>query len=53
VAGFLHAETGTWTVSVLVMLVVIAFEGILGWQAGRARVLPAARLPGGPPALAI
>jgi hypothetical protein len=25
-----------------VMLVVIVFEGILGWQAGRARVLPAA-----------
>jgi CP family cyanate transporter-like MFS transporter len=53
VAGFLHAETGNWTVSVLVMLVVILFEGIVGWQAGRARVLPAARLPGGPPALAI
>ena len=41
VAGFLHAESGTWTVSVLVMLVVIVFEGMVGWQAGRARVLPA------------
>ncbi len=40
-AGLLHAATGTWTVSVLVMLVVIVFEGMVGWQAGRARVLPA------------
>jgi CP family cyanate transporter-like MFS transporter len=44
-AGLLHAETGTWTVSVLVMLVVIFFEGIVGWQAGRARVLLAATAP--------
>jgi len=42
VVGFLHAVTGTWTVSVLVMLVVIAFEGAVGWQAGRPRTLPAA-----------
>jgi hypothetical protein len=33
--------TGTWTVSVVVMLVVIVFEGAVGWQAGRARTLPA------------
>jgi MFS transporter, CP family, cyanate transporter len=39
--GFLHAVTGAWTVPVLVMLVVIVFEGIVGWQAGRARTLPA------------
>jgi CP family cyanate transporter-like MFS transporter len=42
VAGFLHAETGTWTLAVLVMLAVIGFEGIVGWPAGRARTLPAA-----------
>jgi len=38
--GLLHAVTGTWTTSVLVMLVVIVFEGAVGWQAGRARTLP-------------
>jgi cyanate permease len=41
VIGFLHAVTGAWTVPVLVMLVVIVFEGAVGWQAGRARTLPA------------
>ncbi len=40
--GFLHAVTGHWTVPVLAMLVVIVFEGAVGWQAGRARTLPAA-----------
>jgi len=40
--GLLHAVTGTWTVAVLAMLVVIVFEGAVGWQAGRARTLPAA-----------
>jgi CP family cyanate transporter-like MFS transporter len=40
--GLLHAVTGDWTVPVLVMLVVIVFEGAIGWQAGRARTLPAA-----------
>ena len=40
--GFLHAVTGTWTTSVLAMLVVIVFEGAVGWQAARARTLPAA-----------
>jgi CP family cyanate transporter-like MFS transporter len=40
--GFLHAVTGAWTVPVLALLVVLAFQGIVGWQAGRARVLPAA-----------
>ena len=40
--GFLHAVTGTWTAAVLAMLVVIVFEGAVGWQAGRARTLPAA-----------
>ena len=43
--GFLHAVTGTWTTSVLAMLVVIAFEGAIGWQAARARTLPAAPAP--------
>jgi CP family cyanate transporter-like MFS transporter len=42
--GLLHAVTGTWTVAVLAMLVVIVFEGAVGWQAGRARTLPAAPL---------
>src|SRR5262249_57866352 len=42
VVGFLHAVTGNWTVPVLVMLVVIVFEGVVGWQAGRAHTLPAA-----------
>jgi CP family cyanate transporter-like MFS transporter len=42
VVGFLHAVTGTWTVPVLVMLAVIVLEGTVGWQAGRARTLPAA-----------
>jgi CP family cyanate transporter-like MFS transporter len=42
VVGLLHAVTGDWTVPVLVMLVVIVFEGAIGWQAGRARTLPAA-----------
>ncbi len=40
--GFLHAVTGTWTAAVLAMLAVIVFEGVVGWQAGRARTLPAA-----------
>jgi len=39
--GLLHAETGTWTVAVVALLVVIVFEGAVGWQAGRARTLPA------------
>ena len=43
--GFLHAVTGNWTVPVLVMLVVIVFEGAVGWQAGRDRTLPAAPAP--------
>jgi CP family cyanate transporter-like MFS transporter len=42
IAGILHAETGTWTVSVLVMLAVIMLEGIVGWPAGRAGSLLAA-----------
>ncbi|HET7245021.1 MAG TPA: MFS transporter [Streptosporangiaceae bacterium] len=41
--GFLHASTGNWTVPVLVMLIVIVFEGAVGWQAGRARTLPASQ----------
>src|SRR5207244_3107280 len=56
--GLLHAVTGTWTVAVLAMLVVIVFEGAVGWQAGRARTRPrrvrpaggvhaAGRVPGG------
>lgn len=41
--GLLHAVTGTWTVAVLALLVVIVFEGVIGWQAGRARTLPESR----------
>jgi MFS transporter, CP family, cyanate transporter len=41
--GFLHAVTGNWTVPVVAMLVVIVFEGAVGWQTGRARTLPAAQ----------
>src|SRR5215831_18691248 len=39
--GLLHAVTGTWTVPVLVLLGVLAGQGAVGWQAGRARTLPA------------
>jgi MFS transporter, CP family, cyanate transporter len=39
--GFLHAVTGTWTVPVLALLGVVVCQGIVGWQAGRARTLPA------------
>ena len=42
--GFLHASTGSWTVPVLALLMVLAFQAIVGWQAGRARTLPAAPL---------
>jgi MFS transporter, CP family, cyanate transporter len=43
--GFLHASTGNWTVPVLMLLVVLVFQAIIGWQAGQARTLPAAPLP--------
>jgi CP family cyanate transporter-like MFS transporter len=42
--GFLHASTGNWTVPVLMLLVVLVFQAIIGWQAGQARTLPAAPL---------
>ena len=42
--GFLHASTGNWTVPVVALLVVLVFQAIVGWQAGRARTLPAAAL---------
>src|SRR6516165_1063218 len=35
VVGFLHSVTGSWIVPVLAMLVVIVFEVVVGWQAGR------------------
>jgi CP family cyanate transporter-like MFS transporter len=44
VIGFLHAVTGGWTVPVLALLVVVGAQGIVGWQAARARTLPAAPL---------
>jgi CP family cyanate transporter-like MFS transporter len=44
VVGFLHAATGSWTVPVLALLVVVGGQGIVGWQAARARTLPAAPL---------
>ncbi|MBO0814143.1 MAG: MFS transporter [Actinobacteria bacterium] len=40
--GFLHAVTGNWTVPVLALLCVVVLQGIVGWQAGRARTLPGA-----------
>ena len=42
--GFLHARTGSWTAPVLALLVVLVFQAIVGWQAARARTLPAAPL---------
>jgi len=44
VVGFLHAVTGGWRVPVLALLVVVGAQGIVGWQAARARTLPAAPL---------
>ncbi len=40
--GFLHTATGSWTVPVVVMLVILAAELAVGWPAGRAMTLPEA-----------
>ena len=40
VVGFLHTATGSWTVPIVVLLVVLAGELVVGWGAGRAATLP-------------
>ncbi|MGB6454208.1 MAG: MFS transporter [Streptosporangiaceae bacterium] len=45
--GFLHDVTGSWTVPGLVLLGVAAATLIVGWLAGRARMVPAADTGGG------
>jgi CP family cyanate transporter-like MFS transporter len=40
--GFLHTATGSWTVPIVVMLVILAGELVVGWPAGRAAILPEA-----------
>ena len=45
--GFLHDVTGNWTVPGLVLLGVAAATLIVGWLAGRARLVPAADTGGG------
>jgi MFS transporter, CP family, cyanate transporter len=40
VFGFLHAETGNWTVPVVALLCLFAAEFAVGTRAGRARTLP-------------
>jgi CP family cyanate transporter-like MFS transporter len=44
--GFLHAATGGWTVPIMVLLVICVAEVITGLLAGRAKILPAAGVPG-------
>ena len=38
--GVLHSATGSWTVPIVVMLVILAGELAVGWPAGRAMTLP-------------
>jgi CP family cyanate transporter-like MFS transporter len=38
--GFLHTATGSWTVPIVVLLVVLAAELVVGWGAGRPAGLP-------------
>jgi len=40
VVEFLHTATGGWTIPVVTLLVVLAAELVIGWQAGRAVTLP-------------
>jgi CP family cyanate transporter-like MFS transporter len=40
--GFLHTATGSWTIPVVVLLVVLAAELVVGWPAGRPITLPEA-----------
>jgi CP family cyanate transporter-like MFS transporter len=40
--GFLHAATGSWTIPIVALLAVSGLEFLAGWQAARARTLPAA-----------
>jgi CP family cyanate transporter-like MFS transporter len=46
--GFLHTATGGWTVPIMVLLVICVAEIITGLLAGRAKILPAAGVPGNP-----
>ena len=49
--GFLHTATGGWTVPIMVLLVICVAEITAGLLAGRAKVLPAAGMPGNPDAV--
>jgi CP family cyanate transporter-like MFS transporter len=49
--GFLRTSTGGWTVPVVVLLVICGAEIIAGLLAGRAKILPAAGVPGNPGAV--
>jgi CP family cyanate transporter-like MFS transporter len=42
VVELLHTTTGGWTIPVVTLLVVLAAEFVIGWQAGRAVTLPEA-----------
>jgi MFS transporter, CP family, cyanate transporter len=46
--GFLHTATGGWTVPIMVLLAICVAEVIAGLLAGRAKILPAAGVPGNP-----
>jgi hypothetical protein len=49
--GFLHTATGGWTVPIVVLIVICVAEMYVGLLAGRAKVLPAAGVPGNPDAV--
>jgi CP family cyanate transporter-like MFS transporter len=40
--GLLHALSGSWTLPIVVLLAVVAGQLMVGWPAGRDRVLPTA-----------
>ena len=48
--GFLRAATGSWTVPIVVLLVICAVELTVGLLAGRDRMVPARQHPGNPAA---
>ena len=43
VVGFLHAATGSWTIPIVALLAVTAFQLVAGLQAARARTIPGPR----------
>ncbi len=49
--GFLHTATGGWTVPIFVLLGICVAEIYAGLLAGRAKILPAAGVPGNPDAV--